>query len=232
MPAFDANLGSFSQNTGAATIVLTTAAAAASGSRVIVAVHFSNATTSPTMLNTGGLTWTLDALGRGAAFSTALFSATSAGGLASSTVLTATFNGTATSGFIMACSFTALPGPVNTTQLATAGAGTTWTVTTAGTWPRDSVVYGVTEADTTTTGTNTPSSGTEVHELTNTGYAAALCSEYLIVTGAGPQTLSGTWAGLTGNSQKVTVAVVYQDGLYQPMDYSLFPEPAMRPAVA
>jgi hypothetical protein len=225
-PALDANLGSFSQNTTGTTIALTTSAAAAAGTEILLGVHHNSPTVLVSSVSGGGLTWKKATEAKNGNFVNTIFSAPAPAGLAPSTVVTATLSGTPTAvGLICAASFSGVPDRLDATASNAQGSGTTWTATLI-TTSADALVYAMTEADTSTTGTDTAGSGTKVHDFTNTGYAAAIATQYLVPGVAGSQTINGTWAGLTGNSEKLTVIVAVGPGGVTPRTFN--PIPFMR----
>lgn len=210
--AFDANLGTFSQNTAGATIALTTSAVAASSSYVFVAA-FHNGTGTAASCAGGSLTWSKVAQSqRGTSYVT-WFAAPAPAGLASSTVLTVTFNAVVSSqGLICASSFTGLPPqPSYVSTFNNQNGAAAWT----GTIPApltDGLVLSASFIDTSTVPASAPSSGTEIHDFWQTGLVVAMVTHYTLQPLPGSVTMSGTWSGLTGASANSTCVLNFGTG--------------------
>ena len=213
-PSLDVSLGTNSQDTAAASITLTTSAAAASGSRILLAVHHRDTVGDVLAAGVSGGSLQWDLVTNSPVNGTmrlAWFTAYAPAGLASSTVLTTTFT-TLVSGNkgVMAASFLgtdprAWTYPLDTTAFSTAAGAAAWTCDIV-TSLADELVFGVTAIDTSTSPTNAPTVGTEVHEFFGAGNRA-YATQYAVPSSPTTQTISGTWSGLTGASTKVTSLV-------------------------
>jgi hypothetical protein len=210
--AFDKTLGTASLNAGQATLPLTTSAAAVSGSRIFLIVEWAGAQTLSSVAG-GGLTWQVDKqdVATGAiAQRLGIASADAPAGLASSTVITATFSASTTVGLIAACSATGLAAAVaDATHSTPAGAPTANWTDTVTTVAADTFVLGASAFDCTASPTNSPTNGTEVHDFFNNSFAGSMASQYRIESTAGAKQVNGTWSNTTGATGNIVVTAAY-----------------------
>jgi hypothetical protein len=171
----------------ATTITLTTTNAVASGAWIFVGVsHFNASATFSSLSNTGAaVTWTNVQLANNGGVRSALIKGDASSGLASGSVITATFSATTNERRICASSFTGGTGVTNN-QATTTGATTAWSVspTILGT---DLVVA---SASLDTLSSSTPdANSTELQDFIHTGTSTAILYYRIGGTGVG-----GTWA--------------------------------------
>jgi hypothetical protein len=209
--ALDKTLGQFAENASASTIKLTTSAAAASNTRVFVFVDWYSGSGTLSSLSGGGLSWSVDVQAKdGTGYHTAIASASAAAGLASSTVLTATFSGSVTPGLIAAASFTGIastsPLDVKATNLQGGVAAWTGSVTTTN---ANDLVIGWSGIDKLTT-TTAASPNLKIFDFGNTYLGEAAAAEYQIDTTTGSKTVNGTWASASGATANSTVLAAYK----------------------
>ena len=209
--AFDKSLGARTDNAAGTTMALTTNAAAVTGSRVFAFVVWNDAARTLTSVTGGALTWTVDVQSRDDNNDhVAIASADAPLGLASGTVLTATFSGSVTHGLIAGASFTGVSAGafLDATGNRVQGAVTAWNATVTTTVPGDLVLaYSVIDANTTSTAT-TPN--VEIHDFGDASYYGWSTSTYRLAASAGATTVNGTWASASGAVGTVTVAAAYK----------------------
>jgi hypothetical protein len=207
---FDAALGTFTQNNANTSIVLTTNAAAAAGTKIIVATYIQGQ--AATTATGGGLSWSIDyQLALSGTNRVVICSALAPAGLASSTAITVNYSGVpANNGLICAASFFNA-GAFDTASFTT-GAGTSAWSHSLTPSQTGALVYGVSCIDTSTTTTNAPTVGTEVHDFWGTGVNRSFATEYAIGAG-GAQTLSGTFSGVTGPSFNIISLASYLEAV-------------------
>jgi hypothetical protein len=210
---FDKSLGTKGENGKGTQATLTTSAAAASGSRVFVFVNWNNASQTLSSVSGGGLTWTVDRQAKDTTnFHGAIASAAAPAGLASGTVITATFSGPVTRGLIAAASFT---GIASTSPLDVAGSNlqggvAAWTGSVTTTKAND-LVLGWSGIDANATSTPTAPNA-EIHDFGQASYHAWATSVYRIESTAGAKTVNGTWSKVSGAAANVTVVAAYRAG--------------------
>jgi hypothetical protein len=171
-----------------ATIALTTTATVAAGGWIFVGVsHFNASATFSSLANTGAaVTWTNVQLANNGGVRSALIKGDAPSGLASGSVITATFSATTNERRICASSFIGGTGVTND-QATTTGATTGWSVspTILGT---DLVVA---SASLDTLGSSVvDANSTELHDFIHTGTSTAVLYYRIGGTGVG-----GTWSG-------------------------------------
>jgi hypothetical protein len=210
---FDKSLGTFHENIGSTTMKLTTAAAAVARSRVLVFVTWNNATRTLTSVSGGGLTWSVDVQARDASSNHgAIASAYAPSGLASGTLITATFSGSVGHGLMAASSFT---GIAPTTALDATGTNTQggvsgWTASVTTTTAND-VILGWSSIDRSATSTPT-APNVEMHDLGDQWFNEYSTSVYRIDSTPGTKVVNGTWSAGAGSTANVTVAAAYKAG--------------------
>lgn len=201
----DQNLGTNFETGVDNNVTLTTTATANSGTRIILNLGFTNATTTTTISSVtgGGLTWVVDRLDDPniSFYWGAVISADAPSGLASGTVITVTFdNANGGNKFIGGSSWRGLvTGASGYKDVEGSNFGTTvgWSSNTLNTTVSDLLI--TTNYFTGGVFTNTPTAPSiELHDVT-TGGSNAMCAEYRIETAAGAYTLDGTWSGGGGN---------------------------------
>jgi hypothetical protein len=215
--ALDQALGTNLVDASAGSIVLTTSAAAASGSFIILGVCcFGASGAFLSSVSGGGLTWSIDnQFTNNANRSVAIASAQAPSGSASSTAITATFNGTSAGAQIIgATSFTGVAtspaAPVDGTPTGPTSVGTAAWATDSYAVAAGSIIYAVNYSitlDTTAVNTATGPS-VEAWERSQTADNYGSCAEYRIESGAGSVTVAGTWSG-AGSTGSANAAVAY-----------------------
>ena len=211
--AFDKNLGTKSENANSATMTLSTSGAVAANARVFLFVSWTHSTRTLLSVSGGGLTWTVDRQQKAAGNNSrvAIASAPAPSGLATSTVITATFSGPVVHGLIAAASFTgiATTTPVDVTNSATA-TGTAWSASATTTNAND-LVLGFSTID--ANATSTPAApNTELHDFGNSAYYGWATSGYRIESTTGTKSVNGTWSTSSGATGGVTIVVAYRGG--------------------
>lgn len=214
--AFDAQLGSNQVAATATTITLTTANTVASGGFIVLLVgNFITGTPVVSSVSGGGLTWAVDKTVKNSQLGIGLASAQAPAGLASGTVLTATYSATTTSRGISGVSFTgiATSTPVDATASATPATGTAWNGGGVVTTNANDVVVGAAMGDAGAGTTSTPGAGwTEVPTTAgdfNSGASGdSWTLVYQIVAATGTYTPSGTW--LASQTTNGGVGVAYK----------------------
>lgn len=232
--ALDANMGTFTQNTGSATIALTTTAAAVAGSTVFVAVQHKDGATVFNLKSVSDngspvLPWQIDyATPANGVNRVSWASAYAPAGLASGKIITATISGVPNNtGGICAASFTGIgPAIADALHTSTAGGVAAWTdsITTT---VADTLTLTACELDSSTTCSSVSSSGTEIHDFWGTGRNRALVTHYTVATTTGTTTHSGTWSGQTGASEQTIASVAYRTFLGD-IQHPFAPVPFMR----
>lgn len=199
MAALDATLGTRYDATGGTSPTLTTSAAAAAGTRIIL---FAGWTTGPvaahmTSVTGGGLTWVVDRNDDDEVnfFGTGIASADAPSGLASSTVITMNFDGSAAQVASAAASFTGVAtgasGYVDVTVAPASATTAAWSSGAMVTTQDDVLVVAVYGDNTRTSTTTGPA--TELFDFNGGGGFNCMTVAYQIVTTAGSTTISGTW---------------------------------------
>lgn len=199
--AFGAALGTaVGGGSGATSLTVTTSATVPAGSRIIILTGFYN--TGVTASASGGsLTWVNDGVTVGTAdtgYHTALLSADAPSGLASGTVLTVTYSGSAFARSISCFYLTGVAtGASGYMDGATVGgsatAATTWaTASLSTTNATDALVAGGWQ-DLVLTSDTPGASYTEIHDFQDAGNGSTVTSEYRIVAATSSYTGSGTW---------------------------------------
>jgi hypothetical protein len=210
--AFDKNLGTYHENIGSSTMTMTTTAPAAAHTRVFAFVTW-NATGTITSVSGGGLTWTVDRQAQDSADNHgAIVSADAPAGLASGTVITATFSGLVGHGLIAAASFSGISptSPPDGTNSSTQSGVATWSASVTTANANDLVIaWSAIDADTTSTPT-APS--VEIHDFGDIDLYAWGTSAYRIASAAGTTTVGGTWGRSSGATANVTVIAAYRAG--------------------
>lgn len=202
--AFDGNKGSLQASASATTIALTTSAAVTAGAEVFVAVSWTHATATCS-LSGGGLTWTQRVAHVTATGSAriAIFTAPAPSGLASSTVLTATFSVTSPNRFIGCCASTGGVDSFGTPASRTA-ATAAWDAGAITTTQTNEFIFAACinwdDASSATPLTNY----TEVHDVLST---RVFHSVYRIATPAGSFTPGGTYDSVPPSQGWAGVAV-------------------------
>jgi hypothetical protein len=195
-----------------ATHTITTNATAPSGSLVIAVISWGSST-ARTVAMSGTLTWATDqsqAFNGAVQWGYAICSAQAPSGLASSTVLTATFSGTILGANIAVFYCTGLatssPTDVSTGQgVNTASAS--WTTGTNTTTVADTLVIGGCIIDANTSSTATV--GTELADWLNTAHDWTTTTTYRILSATALTSLTGTW-GVSGAADKTSAFVAYK----------------------
>jgi hypothetical protein len=195
-------------------MTLTTTAAATAGSRVFVFVDWTNSTRTLTSVAGGGLSWTVDvqAKATNSNIRQAIASARAPSGLASGTVITATFSGSVVHGLISAASFTGIAAttPLDVVANATQAGVTNWSCTVTTTNPNDLVLgWSTIDANATSTPT-TPN--TEIHDFGDVNYYGWATSVYRIENSTGAKTLNGVWSRNNLSTSNITVCASYKAG--------------------
>jgi hypothetical protein len=211
--AFDKNLGSNGENATSTTMALTTSATAASGTRIFLFADWNNPSRTLTSVSGGGLTWTVDVQNKDSSrYHGAIASANAPAGLASATVITATFSGAVTHGLIAAASFSgiAATSPVDITASNVQKTAPAWTCSVVTTNPTD-LVLAWSGLDTITTSTTT-APNSEIHDLSDSVYGESGTSAYRIDSTAGTKTVNGTWASSSGSTANIVVCAAYKGG--------------------
>jgi hypothetical protein len=191
-------LASNNENVSDTSLTLTTGAAVASGATILLAIQAGDVTLSTVADDGPGLTWTqVNTVVNGVGVRIWLYRAYAASGMASGTVITATFATASTAKSGIASSFTGItntsPEDVKATDTGTNatsyfGAGVTTT-------NADDLIFGVAETD----GAGSPThvaTGiyTEANEVTVSGAQISLATVYAIVSSTGLKTPVGTWS--------------------------------------
>ena len=209
--AFDSNLGTKNENVASATMTLTTTGAAAAQGRVFLFVNWNHTSRTLTSVSGGGLTWTVDAQVKDSSkYHGAIASASAPTGLASGTVITATFSGSVTHGLISAASFTGIAStnPVDRSGTSTQRGVAAWADSVTTTNAND-LVLGWSGLDAITT--STPGApNIEIHDFSNTVFGEAATSVYRIESTVGAKTVNGTWLNRTGSTANNTTVVAYR----------------------
>lgn len=209
--AFDQNLGTNGVTSAATTITLTTAATAAVGSKIFVIVSNFAAADTLSSVGGGGLTWNVDLKAANGSERYAIASADAPAGLASGTVITATYTGSTFDRTISGFSATgvATGTTYDGTNTSTSGGGATWSsgaITTAN--ANDIIVAGGTE-DGNGTATSTPNGGwTEVADFNLPTSSEAYETVYQIVSATGTYTSGGTFSA--SGTVSVGLGVAYK----------------------
>jgi hypothetical protein len=192
-------------------MTLATNAAAVTGSRVFVFVVWNDAARTLTSVTGGALTWTIDVQSSDDNNDhVAIASADAPLGLASGTVLTATFSGSVTHGLIAGASFTGVAASafLDGTGSRIQSAVTAWNASVTTTVPGDLVLgYSVIDANTTSTAA-TPN--TEIHDFGDASYYGWSTSAYRLGAPSGSNVMNGAWASASGAVGTVTVAAAYK----------------------
>ena len=210
--SFDKNLGTLAQNVGSTTMGLTTSAPASAQSRVFVFVVWAGSGTLSSVSG-GGLTWTVDGQAPGPYndYRVGIASASAPSGLASGTVITATFSSSVNHGNIAAASFLgiATTSPVDVVANSSQLGVTAWSAPITTVNPND-LVLGASIMDALVN--NTPGAhNILIQSFQNPNFYSSLTSEYQVVTSAGTKTVNGTWAGTTaGSIENATIIVAYK----------------------
>jgi hypothetical protein len=210
--SFDSNLGTHAENVASTTMNLTTTAAASSQSRVFAFIVWAGSNTLSSVSGVG-LTWTVDGQAPGPYndYRVAIASAPAPSGLASGTVLTATFTGSVNHGNISAASFLgiATTNPVDVVASSSQFGVTAWSVPITTVNPNDLVV-GASIIDGLVNNAPTAPNAL-IQTFQNPNFYSSLTSEYQIVTSAGAKTINGTWSGNTvGSIENATIAIAYK----------------------
>jgi len=194
-------------------MTLTTTAAAAANTRIFLFVNWNHTSRTLTSVSGGGLTWAVDVQVRdGSRFHGAIASASAPAGLATGTVITATFSGSVAHGLIAAASFVGIAStnPVDRTSTNTQRGVAAWTDSITTTNAND-LVLGWSGLDAVTTSTpGAPS--IEIHDFSNSAYDQSATSVYRIETTAGAKTVAGTWLNRAGSTANSTVVAAYRRG--------------------
>ena len=208
--ALDANLGTLNQDSSSTTIALTTTNAVAAGATILLGITSFETSGTLTGVSGGGLTWSIDKQGRPASNSQfqAIVSAYAPSGLASSTVITATWNAAQIARNIGGTSFTGIKtsSPVDGTPtgptLVEGAAG--WS-TPSYTIQAGSMIFAVCFSENTALGSTPTGPSLEAWEINNAGGPYGSVANYRIESSAGSYTVAGTW-GATANHSNVAVA--------------------------
>lgn len=207
-----ANIGTFGDDTSATTIALTTTQNVASNGFIVLPVGWGDATKTLSSVSGGSLTWTIDKqgnAGNGSNGCSAIVSAQAPSGLASGTVITATYSGATVGRAIGGTSFTgvATSTPLDTSSGPTDFAATTAWTTASTTIAAGSVLVGVAHC----TNTNDTSTITSPSvELQDFGGGAGTFGQTVgsrIEPAGGSVTVAGTWSG---SEQGTTNAAAYK----------------------
>jgi hypothetical protein len=207
--ALDQLLGS---NTAGASI--TTGAAAAAGSRLFyICEDFSTSLAITGFSASGGLTWVVDRAKPADSnnVNVIVASADAPSGLASSTTITPTLTGgTVTTAVLF--SFTGIAGgasgyltgtPPNPVTTFSPSSWTTPSLTTA---DADALILGAVGHDGTTPFSSTPTSGSELYDIHNSGTTQTLTAVYRIVSSINAYTTAGNWSTTGSEQRAATVA--------------------------
>jgi hypothetical protein len=211
--AFDKTLGQRGQNTTSSTLKLTTNAAAVSGSRVFVFVDWWSGSGTLASLSGGGLSWSVDVQAKDTtSYHTAIVSASAPNGLASNTVLTATFSQNVTTGLIAAASFTGIASssPLDVQASNLQGGVAAWTASVQTTNAND-LVLGWSGIDKNTTST-AASPNLKLFGFGNNPFGESATAEYQIANTTGTKTVNGTWANASNSTANSTVIAAYKAG--------------------
>ncbi len=174
-------------------------------------VQWANASRTLSSVAGGGLTWTVDFQAKESNNEhLAIASADAPAGLASGTVVTATFSGSVTLGLMSGASFTGIASasPVDAATSATQAGVRPWTATVTRTNATD-LVLGVSTIDANATSTAT-APNTEIHDFGNSAYFSWMTSTYAITSATGATTVAGTWSANSGAIGNLTLAVAYK----------------------
>jgi hypothetical protein len=192
-------------------MTLTTTGAAAAQGRVFLFVNWNHTSRTLASVSGGGLTWTVDAQVKDSSkYHGAIASASAPTGLASGTVITATFSGSVTHGLISAASFTGIAStnPVDRSGTSTQRGVAAWTDSVTTTNAND-LVLGWSGLDAVTT--STPGApNIEIQDFSNTVFGEAATSVYRIESTVGAKTVNGTWLNRTGSTANNTTVVAYR----------------------
>jgi hypothetical protein len=204
------SLGNAGIDTTATTIPFTTTATVAVGGFIVVDVTWGSKTIALSSVSGGGLTWTIDKQGASsiaALVSCAKVSAQAPAGLASGTVITATYASTTVGRGISGSSYTgvATSSPVDTTSGPTDYNLTTAWTSASTTIAAGSLLTAVAHGDVTNDTSTITSPSIEAQDF---GVPGGFCQTvgYRIEAAGGAFTVAGTW---TGNESGTVVAVAY-----------------------
>lgn len=194
------------------TLTLTTTATVASGGFIVFFAHWFLTGRVLSSVTGGGLSWNIDVQGFDAAdpnMNAAIVSAQAPAGLASGTVLTATWDGTASSISLGAMSFTGVKtsSPLDTTAaaLAVTPAAAGWTTRSASIQAGSALVATSWDQDG-ISGTSTPTAPSlEAFDVLDCGVNVKTAA-YRIESSAGSYTVAGTYSS---NTRSVTVGAAY-----------------------
>lgn len=215
-PALDHDLGTNTiSNSSGTTITRTTTVAASSATEIIDAVWWNSNTVTASVSDNSGNGYTWSALGSrvvdGAGQSVELFATYATNGLASGTVITATFSSAVTYKMISAVSYTGIASSSSTdvTNTNSTGSQTTWNGAAVTTTNASDLVFAVAETNGVGQPTDTPGSGwTEVHDFNMSGQVA-MTTVYQVESSTGTYTPSGTWSSSqTGAGQGYVTAAL------------------------
>ena len=214
--AFDANLGTVTN-----TASLTTSAAAAAGSRIVLAVGWNDPTNNlNATFSSAGLSWVTDKQYRAAYQQCCgIISADAPSGLASSTVITPSFDGAIDFGpGICAASFTGLEGGasgyLDTTSTAKDDFEEAWSTNNLVTTAADCLLFACSQVEP-SSGNTASGSTTEIHDFVVEG-TNRMTTGYRIVASAATYTLTGTWAGSASYQQNIGAAYKAASGVVVP----------------
>lgn len=202
----DKNLGSTGDDVNSTSIVLTTSQAAASNTLIVAFVYIWESTSRTlTMSSSPSLSWTGSPVSntQGALDQVWISWALAPSGLASSSTITATWDTSVTGGRMLgAASFlgTDQASPFDTSATNDQGATQNWSSGSATNAVADALFVAISGSEGTAGQTNTPTTGTELHDVAVSTAAQAMCSQYLIVSSIGSQSLAGTWTGTNTSS--------------------------------
>lgn len=205
-----ANIGSAGIDTSATTIPFTTTQTVAVGALIVLGISWGGNTATLSSVSGGGLTWVIDKQAVGAVGNQgcAVVSAQAPAGLASGTVITATFSAAVVGRGIGGLSLlgVATSSPLDNTSGPTDFNGVTaWTTSTL--IAAGSVIVAVAHGSQ-TNDSSTPTAPS-VEALDFNGGAGTFCETvcYRIEPAGGTYTVAGTW---TGNEIGTAVAAAYK----------------------
>lgn len=209
------------------TVTVTTTAAAAAGSRVVVCVSWFNSSGASLTVTVGGTGATVDKQINNGNDRYAVASLVVAGGLASSSSITANVANASGGVLVMACSYLGTTG-VDTTGSNTGTTAAAWSTGALTCANADSLYVGGAGADgTITSESSTPTNGNERFDLFDAGDNQGAVMQDLIVSAVGSNALTGTWGTTTGLTTQ-TMAVVIYKGTASSTGFELGVTPAQR----
>lgn len=206
-----ANIGLAFNAAAGSTIALTTSQAVASGATIICSVGWFGAAQTLSSFSGGGLTWTIDKQGKGGSDGCAVVSAYATSGLASGSVLTATYSASVGGDrCIVGSSFTgiqsSLPGYGSVSNIP--GTTTAWTTGNVTTTANGDMIYAASLADGQATTSTITSPSIEDYDSNDVGSNTSRTGAHRIEATAGTYTVAGTWGAVP--DQLVIIGVAYK----------------------